>query len=331
MDPVVLESNQPPDRFYRGGPQIAAFRGEGSGGVRVPEDWVASTTTVRGHSSLGHTRLPDGSPLVDEIARNPVPWLGREHVNAFGGDTKLLVKLLDAGQRLPIHAHPDRTFASAYLGAAHGKAEAWYILTPGEVFLGLRQDIDPADLQALVNAQDIEHMLSLMHRIPVKAHQTVYVPPGVMHAIGEGILLAEVQEPEDLSILLEWRDFDIDGQTEGHLGLGFDTALGAVETRARSIEEISALVGNGTSFGSVLAAPAKEYFRLERVRVLVEQQCQPGFAVVIAISGGFHIYPEQGQTVHAPQGSTTVIPHAAGKFTLNGSGTVLIARPPEVP
>jgi mannose-6-phosphate isomerase len=68
-----------------------------------------------------------------------------------------------------------------------------------------------------------------------------YVPPGVLHAVGEGVLV-ELQEPEDLSILLEWRGFELDGERDGHLGLGFDLAPEAVECRSRSSEEIRQLV-----------------------------------------------------------------------------------------
>jgi mannose-6-phosphate isomerase len=69
-----------------------------------------------------------------------------------------------------------------------------------------------------------------------------YVPPGVLHAVGKGVFLVELQEPEDLSILLEWRGFELDGERDGHLGLGFDLALEAVECRSRSSEEIRQLV-----------------------------------------------------------------------------------------
>ena len=57
----------------------------------------------------------------------------------------------------------------------------------------------------------------------------VLVPAGRLHAIGEGVLLLELQEPEDLSILLEWGGFALDGERDGHLGLGFDLALSAVD------------------------------------------------------------------------------------------------------
>ncbi|MES1169249.1 MAG: carbohydrate kinase, partial [Leifsonia sp.] len=153
LAPVLLPANQPPDRFYRGGPRIAEFRGErgaAAPGDHVPEDWVASVTTQAGENSVGLTTLPDGRLLRSAVAADPLGWLGPAHVDAFGADPRLLVKLLDPGQRLPVHAHPDDAWAAAHLGHSHGKAEAWCILEPGEVFLGLRETISPERLLDLV-------------------------------------------------------------------------------------------------------------------------------------------------------------------------------------
>lgn len=327
MDPITLPSNQPPDRFYKGGAQISAFRGEPVQGPRTSEDWIASTTSLHGHSSLGQTRLPNGNFLRDEIQDHPLEWLGEEHVEAFGPDTKLLVKFLDAGQRLPIHAHPNAKWARAHIGASHGKAEAWYILSPGEVYLGLQRDVTSEELLALVDAQDVDTMLSLMHRMLVKQHQTVYVPPGLLHAMGDGIFAAEVQEPEDMSILLEWRDFELDGRQDGHLGLGFKTALDAVEKKMRTEKEIAGLVRDeGT--GSVLVSEANEYFVLERLRFEEQEACQAGFAIMIVLGGKVELLSQYGKTITMERGGTAVIPHGAGQLTLRGSGEVLIARPP---
>ena len=127
MDPIKLLSNQLPQRFYKGGSQISDFRGQSSYEPYTPEDWIASTTSCHGHPSLGQTRLPNGVLLKDEIEIRPLDWLGPDHVKAFGPDTKILVKLLDAGQRLPIHAHPHAEWARINVGAKHGKSEAWYL------------------------------------------------------------------------------------------------------------------------------------------------------------------------------------------------------------
>src|SRR5688500_6067902 len=129
--PVPLEANQPADRFYRGGAKISEFRGGTPVGDRMPEDWIGSTTTLFGSPETGLTRLPDGRLLRDAVAESPQDWLGPEHTAGYGADTMLLVKLLDAGQRLPVHVHPEGAFAARELGRAHGKAEAWYILEGG--------------------------------------------------------------------------------------------------------------------------------------------------------------------------------------------------------
>lgn len=242
MDVTLLPSNRPLERFYRGGRKISDFRGEPPAGPREPEDWVASTTALAGEEFRGITVLPDGQSLADAVTERPEAWLGRRHLNRFGPDTRLLVKLLDAGQRLPVHAHPHVDFAGMYLGKSHGKAEAWYIIEGGEVYLGLKESVSLDRLKSLVSSQDADALLSLLHRVDVKPHDVVYIPPGVLHAIGEGVFLIELQEPEDMSILLEWRGFEFDGERDGHLGLGFDLALQAVETRDRSHEDIRELV-----------------------------------------------------------------------------------------
>ena len=103
---IELPANQLP-RFYRGGARIAAFRGLESVDDQAPEDWVASTTVVHGDSQFGLSRLPDGGRLRDAIEADPEAFLGHAHVERFGADPALLVKLLDAGERLPLHLHPD--------------------------------------------------------------------------------------------------------------------------------------------------------------------------------------------------------------------------------
>jgi mannose-6-phosphate isomerase len=203
-------------------------------------------------------------------------------------------------------------------------------LSPGEVFLGLKRDVTAEELLGLVEKQDIETMLDMMHRVPVKQNQTVYVPPGLLHAMGEGIMVAEVQEPEDLSILLEWRDFEIEGREHGHLGLGFKTALSAVEIKMRTGKEIEGLVGHENALGSVLASESNEYFVLERLRFEGQEVCQRGFGIVIVLEGRMELLSEHGKPIWIGKGGTAVVPYAAGRLTLSGSGEVLIARPPQV-
>ena len=323
MNPIRLSSNRPPERFYRGGARLDAFRGESGAAERVPEDWVASTTTIRGEETLGLSTLPDGRVLRDAVEADPVAWLGAEHVERWGSDIRLLVKLLDAGQRLPVHAHPHDDFAAAHLGRAHGKAEAWYILEGGPVHIGLREDVDPALLAELVARQDVDALLGLLHEIPVAPGDVVWVPAGELHAIGAGVLLLELQQPEDLSILLEWEGFAIDGPGLGHLGLGFDLALTAVNTRARSVDDMRDIVRKAPASGAALPLDADEYFRLDRVPVGGVVTIEEGFSIVVVTDGAVEI---AGERVGA--GSTLLVPASAGRLTAMGDGELLVARPP---
>ena len=336
MGPIRLGPNQPADRFYRGGEQIAAFRGLADSAPFTPEDWVASTTSIFGEPPAGLTRLPSGWLLTDELAADPVRWLGPEHVARRGADPGLLVKLLDAGERLPVHVHPHRDFAAQHLGLAHGKAEAWVLLRPAVVHLGWRRDVAADELAYWVERQDAEAMLAATHQLSVAAGATVYVPPGCPHAIGAGALLVELQEPTDLSILLEWRDFALDGTKAGHLGLGFDVALQAVDRAALSSARLAEL-RRPADAEPPLPPEADSYFRLERLRLSPngpgEARLDQGYSVLVVVSGSARLEPVSGSwaPLDVTAGDTVLTPHATGDMMARGDGVLLRCRPPALP
>ncbi|MET0735508.1 MAG: class I mannose-6-phosphate isomerase [Microbacterium sp.] len=328
MDLVLLGANQPPGRFYRGGARIDRFRGVEPGPDYRPEDWVGSATTLAGEEALGLSALPDGTLLRAAVGADPVGWLGAEHLAAFGVDTMLLVKLLDAGQRLPVHAHPDDGFSRVHLGHRFGKAEAWYLLEGGTVHLGLRAPVSREALRSLVDAQDAGALLDLLHARPVSAGDIVFVPPGELHAIGSGVFLLELQQPEDLSILLEWDGFELDGERLGHLGLGFDIALEAVTSEARTAAEIDEWILHPADGASILPSSSDRFFRLERVTVDGSAAIEEGFAILVVERGAAVLEPERGAPVRVERGATVALPHAAGRVRLSGTATVLVCRPP---
>ncbi len=342
--PIRLPANQPA-QFYRGGAAIAALRSASSGGAAGraaefgPEDWVASTTTLFGRDTEGLTRLPDGRWLRDAVEADPLGWLGRDHVKVFGSSTALLVKLLDAGQRLPVHFHPDDEFARRHFDSHFGKTEAWIVVgTQGSsptVYAGFREALDARTISDWVADQDAPTMLNALNAVPVGPGDTVHIPAGLPHAIGEGVFVVELQQPTDFSLTLEWRDF-LGDEAKGHLGLGFDTALKALDTSAWDEERLASLVRHTATSETapdaatvdLLAPGSRPFFRADRLRPRTPLALDPSFAVLVVSEGRGRVKNTRGDVHELSTGDTWVVPHAAGELELDGDVTVIRCRPP---
>ncbi len=333
MEPIVLGPNMP-EMFYRGDGRIDRLRGTSGHGDR-PEDWIASVTSRFGTDTDGMTRLPDGSLLAEAVAAAPEAWLGADHVARRGSDTGLLVKLLDAGQRLPVHVHPGRGFAAEHLASPHGKTEAWIVLEAepdAAVHLGFNRDVDAEELAGWARSQDIESMLAATNRLPVAAGDSVLCPAGTPHAISPGILVIELQEPADLSIMLEWRTFCL-GEQEATLGLPLGEALACVDRRACPPERLEALRGrslNGAA-GSLLPAEGDPFFVAERVDTKVSHHLSQSYGVLVVTAGEGYLATGNGASVPVRRGSTVLIPHAAGPGVLTGAVQGVRCLPPTSP
>ena len=123
----------------------------------------------------------------------------------------LLLKLLFTSEPLSIQVHPDDTFARA-MGMPNGKSEAWYILSArpdAQIGVGLKHQVTPQQLRDSIQSGSIAE---LMHWRPVAKGDVIYIPAGTIHAIGAGIVLAEIQQNSDATFRL----FDYGRQRELH-------------------------------------------------------------------------------------------------------------------
>ena len=332
--PIVLPANQP-RQFYRGGAAIAALRGVPPESEFGPEDWVASTTTRFGQATDGLSTLPDGRLLRDAVAAEPELWLGAAHVAAFGTSTAILVKLLDAGQRLPVHCHPSNTFARRHFGSHFGKTEAWVVIgTSGadpRVHIGFRDDVEPDTLAGWVRDQDHDRMLGALNSTTVAAGDTVLIPAGLPHAIAGGVFIVELQQPTDLSVTLEWDGFLADAAA-GHLGVGFDVALDCVDRGGWGDGRWESLVrhtdGADEQVVDLFGDGADGFFRAQRLQVTDRVEEDASFAVLVVLDGAGRLVTEHGGTLDLRRGETLVVPHAAGPSIVEGQVTVVRCRPP---
>ncbi len=297
-------------RFYRGGLLIDRMRGETGADTDFPEDWVGSVTQAsnpgRDEPLAGLSQLDDGALLRDAIAADPQGWLGPD---AARGSTGVLVKLLDAAERLPVHFHPDRAFAAEHFGSAFGKTEAWIVLATreeeSEVWIGMRNRVDRETYRGWTDRQDRDRLLDSLHRVPVRAGDVIFVPAGTPHAIGAGALIAELQEPTDFSIVCEWEGFPI-APHDSHLGLGWDVAIEALQ-----LEPQLPALG--------LPDEARSFF-------WADERAEPAgrFAVWIVLAGSGTIDGEP-----ARRGDCFAVPAAADRIDVGGDLRVLRCLGPE--
>ena len=335
MQPIVMPPNII-DHFYLGGERIAELRGVDMPSPRRPEEWLAATTFRAGEPGVGPSRTENGELLRDLIAADPIGWLGSDE--GPSGDNGILVKLLDPAQRLPVHVHPDRAFATSHLNCPYGKTEAWYVLaTSGDspsVWLGFTEDVDPAEVSRRVDAQDSDWMLSRMNRVDVKPGDGILVPAGTAHAIGDGVFVAEVQEPTDFSILLEW-SVTTSTREESHLDLGMPLALSATNHHAFSPGDLAALIvhtdptGTGPLPQRLLPSAADLFFRLDLLAP--ESGTSPGlpagFAVGVVFAGSGQIVSSRGESVVAQRGQVFAIPAGFGDWSVSGDLQFIACRP----
>ncbi len=327
--PIVLGANQPP-RPYRGGHGIARFRHTSVQDDYRSEDFIASTTQIYGGTD-GLSRLPDGRTVREAVRADPVGFLGPRHVERFGPDPALLVKLLNPEERLFVHYHPTDAFAAAHLGSPRGKTEAWIVVDVAEnvdpyAYVGFRRPIDRAELFDWFDAQDGEAMLAAMTRVPLAVGTTLLVPAGLPHAIGPGLTLVEVQQPTDLSIILEYAPFERLDPATVLLGLPPELALSGVNRDAQSLDDIATLISS-TGSASVLPPIASSFFRVEHAGPAHPATFEPSFAVLIVTRGRGELSWDRGR-LPVRAGQTLLVPYDCGTTSLVGPVEAVRCLPP---
>ena len=170
-------------------------------GRDIPDEHTGESLEVSAIPGL-ESRDAEGRKLTDLIGQYGERLTGPGFSHPF----PLLLKLLDAKDKLSVQVHPDDDYAER-VEHALGKTEAWHILfaAPGaELVYGVKAGTTKEELRrASENGAEVE---GLLRRVKVKAGQTFYIPAGTIHAIGAGIILYEIQQ----SSMVTYRFYDWD-------------------------------------------------------------------------------------------------------------------------
>lgn len=308
-------------RTYTGGQRLDLLHGNEKGRVtQFPEEWILSVVAARNagrseypEEGMSHLSDYDGMTLKALIDSNPAYYLGKRHAEKYGAQTGVLVKLIDAAERLTVQVHPDKEKAQQLFQSSYGKTECWHILDDAPIngvkpciYMGFKPGITREKWKKLFERQDIPGMLGAMHRIEVKKGDTILIQGGVPHAIGEGCFLMEIQEPTDFTIRIERitpAGLVID-EKMCHQGLGFERMFDCF------------------SYEAVTEQEAKDRWFIKPV-VLSEQ---PGGRITTLI--GYEETPLFRLDSFEVWGKITVdcIPVFSGIYILEGEGTVTIGE-----
>jgi mannose-6-phosphate isomerase len=193
------------------------------------------------------------------------------HAPAAAGRFPLLIKYLDAADNLSIQVHPAPDAHDSAASPAVVKNEAWHVLSAAKravIYRGLRPGVTP-EAVATALQEGAEAVTGCLHAIPVSAGETYYMPGGTVHALGAGIVVAEIQTPSDTTYrLFDW------GRTRPDSDAGLDVEKGLAAIREGvDFGAFEKRCHVGSVFATVTRLITCPSFQIERVRFIggVEQ------------------------------------------------------------
>lgn len=293
----------------------------------IGEAWLVSDHPT--HESVALNGPWAGTSLHQLLRDQPDYLLGTLARPTAHGRFPLLLKLLDAADVLSVQVHPDDAAAQALGEPDIGKTEMWHVLdaVPGsELICGL----DPAmDREAFVRATQDGSLASRMRRFIATAGKTAFVAAGTVHAIGAGILLAEIQQNSDLTYrIYDWDRADAQGnRRELHLQKAaqvthFGGDVGGAAIPLSYIEE-----GKTTT---VLGAC--RYFASDLVGVEGTRMRKTGgrsFHLVMPRDGAMSIQAGN-EELRLDRCQAALVPGGIESYSLTGRGAVLVYYVPDL-
>jgi mannose-6-phosphate isomerase len=173
------------------------------------EAWIISS--IEPESSIVCNGFLENNTLDELIEVYMGDLVGEKVFEKFGCEFPLLIKFIDARDDLSVQVHPDDAFARKK-HYPNGKTEMWYIMDAepdSKLNIGFNQPMNKQLLQQHITDNTVEDVL---HVVSVKAGDAVFIPSGKVHAIGKGILLAEIQQSSDITYrLYDYNRKDKDG------------------------------------------------------------------------------------------------------------------------
>lgn len=304
-----------------GGRRLAHYGKALAPGATVGESWeitdLARTSPSGGGGGAARSIVRNGAragATIHDLVREWGPALLGQARSTPDGGFPLLIKFLDAGENLSVQVHPSAAYAATH-PEAHLKHEAWCVVDAEPdsfIYRGLKPGVTRDDLVRRIEDGSVSEALIA---IPAFPGEIIHLPSGVAHALGAGVLVAEVQTPSDTTYRLDdW------GRTGRELHIA--------EALASAFDED----GQPTIPASALPAPSRSVVETEAFRIelhaltttdAVELRSESSLLIVMVLDGEAEVACPGDVRVELRRGGTALIPAAVSPCEASGVGTML--------
>ena len=315
MRPFYLKA--PIKDYIWGGERLRTLFGKESDKERLAESWELSCH-------------PDGESVIEggEFDGMKLSELIRLHPEAVGNKFRstdsfpVLVKLIDAKNDLSVQVHPDDEYARKYEND-NGKTEMWYIIDAApdsELIYGFREKLTKEEFRRAVEDNTL---MDKVNRVPVKQGDVFFIEPGTLHAIGKGILIAEIQQSSNVTYrVYDYGRLGADGKPrELHIEKAIEVTNTEPSDPSRPVYgmELDGVV-------TQLLADCK-YFNVNRHRLIKELELcadKSSFAHVLMIGGSCGELTADNYRLELKMGTSVFVPAGTGAFAIKGNCDIIV-------
>ncbi len=322
MEPIVFIPEFK-ERVW-GGQKLAGVYGKD-----IPYDHTGESWEIACHDngvSIAANGEFKGKSLKDILLEAGDKIIGK----AFGEEDKfpLLLKLIDAKDDLSVQVHPDDVYAKVNENGELGKSEAWLVLAAepdARLIVGLK---DGVTKEAFQSALDNGQLKDVMNELKVTPGDVIDIPAGLIHAIGSGIMLAEIQQNSDTTYrVYDWDRVGLDGKGRE---LHVDKSLATIDFEGRHSKE--PVKGNVSQFDGYTKTDyvKNTYFGLEKidVRSAYTDTRAYDFEIYMVLDGEGHI-EGSFDAISLKKGDSLIIPYSMDAYTFKGEMTLMKSYVPK--
>ncbi|MEE1896876.1 type I phosphomannose isomerase catalytic subunit [Flavobacterium rakeshii] len=302
------------DRIW-GGTKLQSDLGKNIPTQTTGESWELSA--VPGDVSVVSEGVYKNKPLSELLEQFPQEILGQKVHEQFGTQFPLLFKFLDARDDLSIQVHPNDELAKQRHNS-FGKTEMWYVMQADEgakIIVGFKHKSGPEEYVEHLNNKNL---IEILNEVEVKKGDVFFLETGTIHAIGAGIVIAEIQQTSDITYrIYDWDRVDAQGKSRE---LHVEQALDAMNYNTTDTQKHYTQTENSANVMVNCPYFTTSYFPLNGEANVNKNSSS--FTVYICTEGEYS-FENNGKTYSFKKGDTILVPAALTDFSLRGEATLL--------